>query len=163
MTNIDDIKNQYSMKDVLLMYGYKPNRGGFICCPFHQEKTASCKVYDKSYHCFGCGAHGDIFDFVARMENVSFSEAFIRLGGSYKREGNGFAQKLIRYHHQKAIKQRKKEDESRQEKYRACSSNINKYRDTMANAEPLTDAWADAYNHLQIELYHWSLITGIEY
>ena len=46
-------------------------------CPFHKEKSPSFSVHAtrQFYHCFGCGASGDVFSFVARMENVSFPEA----------------------------------------------------------------------------------------
>lgn len=49
-------------------------------CPFHQEKTASFSVnIDRQrFHCFGCGASGDVFSFVQKVENISFMEA-IRL------------------------------------------------------------------------------------
>ena len=49
-------------------------------CPFHQEKTASFSVHAtrQFFHCFGCGASGDIFTFVQKIENISFPEA-IRL------------------------------------------------------------------------------------
>jgi len=46
-------------------------------CPFHQEKTPSFHVNSLNgfYHCFGCGAGGDIFSFVQNIEGVSFVEA----------------------------------------------------------------------------------------
>lgn len=46
-------------------------------CPFHKEKTPSFTVNDEKgfYHCFGCGAHGDIFDFVMDRQNMPFMEA----------------------------------------------------------------------------------------
>ncbi len=46
-------------------------------CPFHSEKTASFSVHAtrQFYHCFGCGASGDVFSFVQKVENVSFPEA----------------------------------------------------------------------------------------
>ena len=56
--NSEEIKKTYSMRDILGRYGMQPNRAGFICCPFHKEKTASMKIYQDSYYCFGCGAHG---------------------------------------------------------------------------------------------------------
>jgi DNA primase len=46
-------------------------------CPFHSEKTPSFSVHAtrQFYHCFGCGASGDVFSFVQKMENISFPEA----------------------------------------------------------------------------------------
>jgi len=46
-------------------------------CPFHQEKTPSFSVHAtrQFFHCFGCGASGDVFAFVQKIENISFPEA----------------------------------------------------------------------------------------
>src|SRR6202046_2921152 len=46
-------------------------------CPFHQEKSPSFSVHAtrQFYHCFGCGASGDVFSFVQKAENISFPEA----------------------------------------------------------------------------------------
>ena len=46
-------------------------------CPFHKEKTPSFSVHAvrQFYHCFGCQASGDVFSFVAKIENVPFPEA----------------------------------------------------------------------------------------
>ncbi len=48
-------------------------------CPFHKEKTPSFYVYDDHYHCFGCQAHGSVFDFVMQTESLTFPEAVERL------------------------------------------------------------------------------------
>ena len=50
-------------------------------CPFHNEKTPSFTVSEEKgfFHCFGCGAHGDVIGFVMRSENLSFPEAIERL------------------------------------------------------------------------------------
>ena len=50
-------------------------------CPFHKEKTPSFTVNEDKgfYHCFGCGAHGSVFDFVMQTDGVSFPEAVERL------------------------------------------------------------------------------------
>jgi len=50
-------------------------------CPFHKEKTPSFTVSDEKgfYHCFGCGAHGDIIKFVMETENLPFSDAISQL------------------------------------------------------------------------------------
>ena len=52
------------------------------CCPFHGERTPSFNVYEKHYHCFGCGEHGNAFDFVRKNEGISFPEAVKRLAAS---------------------------------------------------------------------------------
>ena len=51
------------------------------CCPFHNEKTASFTVSDDKgfFHCFGCGAHGDVIEFEMRSGNLPFMEAIERL------------------------------------------------------------------------------------
>jgi len=50
-------------------------------CPFHQEKTPSFSVHAtrQFYHCFGCGASGDVFSFVQKIENLTFPEAVRRV------------------------------------------------------------------------------------
>ena len=84
MSIYDEIKERLSMKDVVEMYGYEPSRSGFISCPFHQEDTASLKIYDKSFYCYGCGAGGDLIKFVARLFNLTNSQAAIRLDYDFR-------------------------------------------------------------------------------
>ena len=50
-------------------------------CPFHNEKTPSFTVNEVKgfFHCFGCGEHGSIFDFIMKIDNLSFPEAVERL------------------------------------------------------------------------------------
>src|SRR5437764_1063773 len=50
-------------------------------CPFHNERTPSFTVSDEKgfFHCFGCGAHGDVIGFVMRSEGLSFPDAVERL------------------------------------------------------------------------------------
>jgi len=47
------------------------------CCPFHKEKSPSFYINDEKqfFHCFGCGAHGDVIGFVMRYDRLSFPEA----------------------------------------------------------------------------------------
>lgn len=51
------------------------------CCPFHTEKTGSFIVNParQTYHCFGCGKHGDVFQWVMEREGCSYPEAIRRL------------------------------------------------------------------------------------
>ncbi|MYC37865.1 MAG: toprim domain-containing protein, partial [Chloroflexi bacterium] len=50
-------------------------------CPFHDESEGSFTVYanTQKFHCFGCGAHGDVLDFVGRVEGLTLSQAIRRL------------------------------------------------------------------------------------
>ena len=58
----DEIKAMHSMREVVEGYGFRPNRSGFIRCPFHKgDRTASLKIYKDNFYCFGCEVGGDIF------------------------------------------------------------------------------------------------------
>jgi hypothetical protein len=50
--------------------GLTPDRKGKVCCPspLHNDSDPSLQLYDDHFHCFGCGAHGGIFDFWALKE-----------------------------------------------------------------------------------------------
>ena len=56
-------------------------RNKVACCPFHKEKTPSFHISDEKgfYHCFGCGAHGDVISFVMQQDGLSFKEAVEKL------------------------------------------------------------------------------------
>lgn len=61
-------------------YGFTPNRSGYICCPFHRERTPSLKLYpDGGWHCFGCGKGGSSIDFVMALFDLNFRQAVVRL------------------------------------------------------------------------------------
>jgi putative DNA primase/helicase len=64
----------------------KASKGEFKgLCPFHNEKTPSFTVSDAKgfFHCYGCGEHGDVVDFVARTEGVSIGQAVRLLDGDW--------------------------------------------------------------------------------
>jgi len=86
-TVADSIKCMLSMDEVVPTYGYKPKEPGhYICCPFHNEKTASLKVYTEAgrgWHCFGCGEGGSVIDFVMKLFNIPFSAAVVRLNADF--------------------------------------------------------------------------------
>ena len=52
------------------------------CCPFHQDRSPSFTIFDGGRHfkCFGCGAQGDVLDFVQRLHDVSLREAATLIG-----------------------------------------------------------------------------------
>lgn len=75
----DQIKENLSITDVVSTYIRLEKSGSQFRarCPFHNEKTPSFYVSPerKSFHCFGCQAHGDIFSFVEKIENIPFFES----------------------------------------------------------------------------------------
>lgn len=77
--HLDRIREAISIEDVVgkLVRLRRAGRGMVGCCPFHDERTPSFHVSDDrgTYHCFGCGAHGDVFRFVQETEGVGFLEA----------------------------------------------------------------------------------------
>jgi DNA primase len=75
---VEEIKERLDIVEVISPYVRLRKAGRTFkgLCPFHTEKTPSFIVYpDGHYHCFGCGASGDVFTFVMRTENLEFREA----------------------------------------------------------------------------------------
>jgi DNA primase len=75
------INSRLTTREVAVRYGLEPNRKGFVCCPFHHEKTASMKIYPDSrgFYCFGCGAGGDTIGLVGKMFDVDYQQALRKL------------------------------------------------------------------------------------
>lgn len=75
----DQIKENLSITEVVSTYVRLEKSGAQFRarCPFHNERTPSFYVSPerKSFHCFGCGVHGDIFTFVEKIENIPFYES----------------------------------------------------------------------------------------
>ncbi len=76
---LDKIKHSLTLSEVIGKTVPLRKKGHEFggCCPFHQEKTPSFTVNNQKafYHCFGCGAHGSIFDFLQHQNNLNFMEA----------------------------------------------------------------------------------------
>lgn len=84
-TYIFNLKQSVNLAEFVTSSKYDVrNVGGedFIgCCPFHKESSPSFRVNKHRYHCFGCGAHGDIFTWLQKIEGLSFTQAVRRVGG----------------------------------------------------------------------------------
>ena len=64
------VKQSVTAREAAELYGIAVGRGGMACCPFHDDRHPSMKV-DTRFHCFGCGADGDVTDFTARLYDLS--------------------------------------------------------------------------------------------
>lgn len=76
---LDELRNRITLSEVIgrrikLIRAGREHHG---LCPFHTEKSPSFTVNDQKgfFHCFGCGAHGDVISFLMRHDNLSFPEA----------------------------------------------------------------------------------------
>ncbi|HLB80644.1 MAG TPA: DNA primase [Dongiaceae bacterium] len=80
---LDELRNRLSIAEVVgrRVRLQKRGREHVGLCPFHNEKTPSFTVSEEKgfFHCFGCGAHGDVVGFVMRADGLAFPEAVERL------------------------------------------------------------------------------------
>ena len=112
------VKQSVSTREAAEFYGIKVSRTGMACCPFHDDKNPSMKV-DQRFHCFGCGADGDVIDFTAKLFDLSPKEAAEKLAQDFGLIYDSQAPPRRRYVRQKTEAQQFRED--RQRCYRVLS------------------------------------------
>ena len=112
------VKQSVSTREAAEFYGIKVSRTGMACCPFHDDKNPSMKV-DQRFHCFGCGADGDVIDFTAKLFDLSPKEAAEKLAQDFGLIYDSQAPPRRRYVRQKTEAQKFRED--RQRCYRVLS------------------------------------------
>lgn len=80
---IEEVRQKNDIVDVVSQYVKLTRKGSsyFGLCPFHNEKTPSFSVTPgkQMYYCFGCGAGGNVFNFIMEYENYTFGEALKHL------------------------------------------------------------------------------------
>ena len=76
------VKQSVTTRQAAEYYGIHVGRNGMACCPFHNDKTPSMKL-DRRYHCFGCGADGDVIDFAAALYGLGKKEAAVQLAQDF--------------------------------------------------------------------------------
>ena len=79
MNLFETVKSAVTVKQAAEHYGFEVNRSDMICCPFHDDRRPSMKLNRDYFYCFGCGATGDVIDFVARLFGLSNYEAAKKL------------------------------------------------------------------------------------
>ena len=82
MTLFEAVKHSVTTRQAAEYYHFPINRSGLITCPFHNDHTPSMKV-DTRFHCFGCGADGDVIDFVARLYQLDAMSAAEKLAADF--------------------------------------------------------------------------------
>ena len=82
MSIFETVKQSVTTRQAAERYGIRVERNGMCCCPFHEDRTPSMKL-DRRYYCFGCGATGDVIDFVSQLRGISSKEAAILLAQDF--------------------------------------------------------------------------------
>lgn len=78
----DIVRETVSALDYATLIGIHVGKNGFAQCPFHSgDRTGSLKLYEgrRGWHCFGCGASGDVLELAKRFYNLSFPQAIAKV------------------------------------------------------------------------------------
>ena len=80
------IRASVSVRDAVEAYapGIRFSAHGRIPCPFHNGTDNNCAIYDGGYHCFVCGASGDVFSMTEHLLNCDFRTALFRLNTDFR-------------------------------------------------------------------------------
>lgn len=73
------VKTSVSNREAAVLYGVDVNRTSMARCPFHPDTHPSLYVAEDHYHCYGCGEHGDVIDFTAKLFGISGKSAARKL------------------------------------------------------------------------------------
>lgn len=84
MSIFETVKAAVTPKQAAEAYGIRVQRSGMCRCPFHDDRTPSMKLYEDHYHCFGCGATGDVVDLVSRYFCIGPYEAAKKLASDFR-------------------------------------------------------------------------------
>ena len=145
----EEIKASRSIASELELRGVHVNRAGFCQCIFHNEKTASMKLYPESnsFYCFGCSKSGDVFDVVMQLESVSFAEAFKMLGGNnYSRTDIDVSRGYSRRKRNETIALKKKKLADDLAK---ASEEVQAIKRSLEKLKPYSDEWIEEYKRLE--------------
>lgn len=82
MNIFETVKQSVTTRQAAERYGIRVERNGMCRCPFHDDSTPSMKL-DRRYYCFGCGATGDVIDFVSQLRGIGSKEAAILLAQDF--------------------------------------------------------------------------------
>ena len=151
----DDIKRILTAQQVAEFYGFQVGRSGFIKCPFHQgDNTASLKLYDGEggFHCFACGTHGSVIDFVMRLFDLTFRQAVLRINADFHL---GLTpSKPDRAARSAALEARREEQRRKdqaEENFRYMAFELHYWKEAMEVFQPVRDGDNVFYHPLYVE------------
>ena len=145
-----DIRRMLTAQQVAEFYGFQVGRSGFIKCPFHaNDNTASLKLYDGEggFHCFACGAHGSVIDFVMRLFDLNFRQAVLRINSDFHlglttRKPDRAARSAA----MEARREEQRRKDQAEENFRYMTSELHYWKDVLEVFPPVRQGY-DAYYH----------------
>lgn len=144
---VEEIKDKYSMMDILNRLNITVKKG-FCNCPLHLgDRTASFRVYDNSFYCFGCGKGGDVITFAKLYNRMTFKDACEWISGEELSAKGRIALEAARLKRKYAAERRVRL------KKQLSELQLAKHWHTYQTAEPFSDEWCDAYNKWQKGVY----------
>lgn len=167
----NEIKESLTMKQVMEHFGYSVNRSGFIHSPFKEERTASCKCYERSFYDFSSGTGGDCVRFASLVLGKDNWQA-----AKYLCEVFSLPIPLSdTAAYREAIERRQREQqrqEERQQEFKAALfgeiDSLKRWTDIYRTAiekqlyEPFSDMWAYCTNELQVAEYKLDILCGVD-
>lgn len=84
MNVFETIKAAVPMREAAEHYGLRVLPNGMACCPFHEDHHPSLKLNEDYFFCFGCGVHGDVIDFTAKLWDLPIQEAVEKLSSDFE-------------------------------------------------------------------------------
>lgn len=162
MNIFSEVKNSVNIISVAEYYGIKVNHNKALC-PFHADKgTPSLSFKNGYYHCFGCGAGGDVISLVARLHGTGQKQAAQIINDTFNL-GLDINKNITRA--EIAKEQRKA---AILKKYKAWESYLitrlterfKLYREYAAHEPPFSDKWTKAMNELPVIEYKLDLLQS---
>ena len=170
-TIAEEIKYSLATEDVLRYYGFTISRSRKMCCPFHADtKHPSMHIYPGTggYHCFTCGASGDIISFVRAYFGLGFKEAVEKLNADFSL-GYPIGEKMtirqkhkfdrIRAERERSIKTREENKNRLEREFRAKFDAWKQIDDTIMAEKPkkeggeITEEYANALKRKDLAEY----------
>lgn len=161
------VKESLTMPQVARHLGFEPNRAGFIKSPFQDERTASCKLYERSFYDFSANEGGDLIRFTAAVFGLNNWQAACYLVDAFSLpySVSGFKD------NREQIKKRQQERARQQEKEQRFKDAWIKEVDRLKRWEhiftlviekqvfpPMSDLWAYAVMELQKVSYRLDVL-----
>lgn len=114
------------------MNAYSPRKissKGMCCCPIHNESHPSCKVYpNNSFHCFACGANGDVIGLVKSLYSLNYREALDKIAKDF-----GISE-IISEEERRAIEKKQKAEQEKRNYELRQKAIVRTYTDKLSDA-----------------------------